>query len=49
MSKSYHRHANKFDDDYEEEQIDTKTARKVDRFTRQMKKLKFNEDKDHDT
>jgi hypothetical protein len=49
MSKSYHRHAKKFDDDFEEEQIETKDMKKIDRFTRQMKKLKLSEDRDHDT
>lgn len=49
MSKSYHRNAKKFDDDFEEEEIDTRTAKKSDHFVRQVRKMKFNEDRDHDT
>lgn len=48
MSKSYHKHAKKFDDDFEEEDVDTKNAKKFGRLVRQMKKLK-NENKDMDT
>lgn len=49
MSKSYHRSAKKFDDDFEDDDIDTKTAKKVDRLVRQMKRLKTNDDRDLDT
>lgn len=49
MSKSYHKNSKKFDDDYEEEDLDTKNAKKAARLIRQVKRLKFNEDRDHDT
>lgn len=49
MSKSYHRNAKKFDDDFEYEDGDTKNYRKLDKFTRQLKQMKLEEFKDHDT
>ena len=49
MSKSYHRSARKFDDDYEEEVVDTRSAKKMDRFVRQIKRSKLSEDRDPDT
>lgn len=49
MSKSYHKHAKKFDDDFfEDDEVEAKMMKKLDRFTRQMKKLKL-EDRDPDT
>lgn len=46
MSKSYHRNAKKFDDDFEEEQIETRDMKKMDRLARQMKKLKLEDNRD---
>jgi hypothetical protein len=47
MSKSYHRSAKKFDDDFEDEDVDT-DSKKNQRFIRQLKRV-FREDKDGDT
>lgn len=49
MSKSYHRNAKKFDDDFEYEENETKNYKKLDRFTRQLKQLKLEDTRDHDT
>ncbi len=47
MSKSYHKSAKKFDDDYEYAEVETDTKRN-ERFTRQLKRV-FREDRDQDT
>jgi|688.fasta_scaffold285383_4 hypothetical protein len=48
MSKSYHKNARKFDDDFDEDDVDTKNAKRAEKFTRQLKRV-FREERDMDS
>lgn len=49
MSKSYHRSSKKFDDDFEDDDMDTKNMREVVMALARRRKRQRNENEDHDT